>query len=254
MTAPCDLIIEQMGLLFTCSQEEQYTRIQTPYLYPDGDIIDIFFREKGDTITITDLGESQRWLKMQTVTRRKSHRQQQLIADICLTHNVELYRGMLQARVHNLEDLSATIVKVAQCALRVSDVWFTQRNRLSESIADDVEEQLQERLIPFSRSPQIPGRSTRIWRPDFQTRSKDQSALIQVLSTGSHSVAREQVTRATAMWYDLSHLKIGTTEMSFISLIDDTEDVWSQEDILLVEGLSDIAYWSHADTFFEKIA
>jgi hypothetical protein len=77
----------------------QYTRIQTPFLYPDGDVIDIFYRDDGDAAMLTDLGETLGWLKMQTVTQRKSPKQRQLIADLCLNHNIELYRGMLTTRV-----------------------------------------------------------------------------------------------------------------------------------------------------------
>ena len=86
MNTVCELITEQMGLLYTCSPADQYIRIQTPFLYPDGDIIDIFFQGEGNTGTLTDLGETMRWLRMQTITQRQTLKQQQLIADICLTH------------------------------------------------------------------------------------------------------------------------------------------------------------------------
>jgi hypothetical protein len=57
-----------LGLLFTCEPVDQYMRIQTPYLYPDGDVIDIFCKESDGIVTLTDLGETLRWLRMQTVT------------------------------------------------------------------------------------------------------------------------------------------------------------------------------------------
>jgi len=69
MITPCELITEQIGLLFSCSPVNQYIRIQTPFLYPDGDVIDIFDRAEGDAVTLTDLGETLRWLRMQTVTQ-----------------------------------------------------------------------------------------------------------------------------------------------------------------------------------------
>ncbi len=254
MANPCQLIAEQMGLLFTCSPMNQYTRIQTPFLYPDGDIIDLFYSEEEGIATLTDLGETMRWLRMQTFAQRKSRKQRQLIADICLTHNIEIYRGMLMVRVRRSEDLAGAVTRLSQCMLRVSDLWFTFRNKLGESIVDEVEDLLQENNIAFDRNPQVPGRSTAIWRPDFQTRRTERSALVRVLSTGSHAAARDQVIRATAMWHDLSYLKVGQEALRFISLFDDTVDIWNPEDFSLVEDLSDIAYWSRTDEFLKKIA
>jgi hypothetical protein len=66
MTTPCELIAQQLGLLFTCTPMSEYIRIETPFLYPDGDIIDVFSQERDDHRLLTDLGETQRWLKMQT--------------------------------------------------------------------------------------------------------------------------------------------------------------------------------------------
>jgi hypothetical protein len=47
---------------------------------------------------------------------------------------------------------------------------------------------------------------------------------------------------------------VGQEALKFISLFDDTLDVWNEEDFRLVEDISDIAYWSRADEFLEKVA
>ena len=59
---------------------------------------------------------------MQTVAPRRSPRQKTLIEDTCLTHGVEFYKGMLLARCRQNDQLSAVVFRVAQAALRVSDV------------------------------------------------------------------------------------------------------------------------------------
>lgn len=254
MTTPCELINEQIGLLYTCSPLGQYLRIQTPFLYPDGDIIDVFFQGKGNVGTLTDFGETLGWLRTQTVARKHSRKQQQLIADICLTHNIELYKGMLMARVKRPEDFVDALTRLGQCMLRVSDLWFTLRNKLGESIVDDVKELFQENHIAFDSNPRIAGRSTRTWRPDFQTRGEKHSSIVRVLSTGSRTVARDMVAQSTAMWHDLSYLAVGKEAFQFVSLFDDTVDVWNKEDIDLVDSLSDIAFWSQPNSFLEKVA
>src|SRR5690606_15645723 len=160
------------------------------FLYPDGDVIDVFAKRSNDTVTFTDLGESLRWLRMQTPSPKRSPRQRQLIADACLTHDVELYKGMLVARASSPEDLAATVTKIAQAAIRVSDLWFTLRTRSVQSVTDEVDEFLTEREIPHSRWVKLSGRSGRAWNVDFQARTDAQSSLVYVLSTGSRSTAK----------------------------------------------------------------
>ena len=58
--SPCDLIQQTIGELFTCSSVNEYTRIRTPFLYPDGDVIDVYLKEKAGVVTLTDLGAIER--------------------------------------------------------------------------------------------------------------------------------------------------------------------------------------------------
>ena len=86
---------KEIGVPFTCTEHGDYQRIRTPYLYPDGDIIDVFCKSDGDVVTVTDLAETTGWIRMQSMSLRRSPKQNQLIGDVCLTHGVEFYRGML---------------------------------------------------------------------------------------------------------------------------------------------------------------
>lgn len=255
MPTPCEYIAQKIGELFTCSRVNQYIRIRTPYLYPDGDVIDLFLKEGGKETwaTLTDLSETLRWLRMQTISQRKSLKQRQLIEDICLNHGIELYRGMLIVRVKSPDDLAVAVTRLAQAALRVADLWFTFRIRTVESITDEVEDFLRERQILFEPGERIPGRSGRIWTVDFHTRHPNRSALVYVLSTGSRAVARKATEHVLAAWYDLSHLRVRSDPIRFVSLFDDTLDVWAPEDFRLVEDLSEVSYWSRPDEFAEKL-
>src|SRR5713101_179602 len=181
MLTPFEQITEKIGELFICSTLNEYIRIRTPFLYPDGDVIDFFYKEEGESATLTDLGETLRWLRMQTVTQRKSAKQRQLINDICLNHGIEFYRGMLMVRFKKSEDIAQAIIRLSQAALRVSDLWFTFRNRASESATDEVEDLFRDRQITYQRSPRVTGRSGRVWRPDFHTRLPERSTLVTVL-------------------------------------------------------------------------
>jgi len=251
---PCDHIAENMGELFECAPLNGYTRIRTPYLYPDGDVIDLFFSEVGGVPpTLTDLGETLGWLRTQTVSERKTDRQRRLIEDVCLTHGVELYKGMLMVRVRDLGGIAEAVSRLSQAALRVSDLWFTFRNQAAASINDEVEEFLAAREIGFERGERLVGRSGRAWRVDFHTRTAEKSTLVNVLSTGSRPSARRLAEHTLATWHDLSNLLIGPESLRFVSLFDDALDVWAPEDFSLVEDVSEVAYWSRKDEFAELL-
>jgi hypothetical protein len=251
---PCKEIEKKIGELFTCSELNGYVRIRTPYLYPDGDVIDFFFSEKNGSYTLTDLGETLGWLKSQTVALKRSPKQRQLISDVCLTHGVELFRGMLMVRLRSSDEVTEALVRLSQAALRVADLWFTFRTRAVESITDEVADLLTERQIAFDHGEKLLGRSGRVWTVDFHTRHPQKSSLIYVLSTGSRAAARGVAEHVLAAWYDLSHLKIGPQGLNFVSLFDDTLDIWTQEDFKLVSDLSDVTFWSKPDAFLERLA
>lgn len=252
LTAPqvCGRLQESLGELFHCSMQGAYVRIRTPYLYPDGDIIDVFCKEEGDgSVVVSDMAETTRWLRMQAVSGRRSVKQQALLGDVALNHGVELFRGMLTARLRQGDNLAQVATRVAQAALRASDLWFTFRTRTFESVTDEVAEFLTQEEVPFVRGDKLPGRSGRVWAPDFHTRLPRRSSLVYVLSTGSRSAARAVAEHVLAAWYDLSHYRVGPEGVQFVSLFDDTEDVWSPEDFRLVEPLSTLARWSDPQGF-----
>ena len=238
-----------IGALFTCSEQGDYQRVRTPYLYPDGDNIDLFCKIEGDVVTVSDLAETTGWLRMQSTAVRRSPKQRRLIEDTCVTHGVEFYHGMLQARCRPGDELARVVTRVGQAALRVSDLWFTFRTQAVQSITDEVADFLTECEFGFERAQKLAGRSGRGWTVDFHVRTGPRSSLVQVLSTGSRAAAHAVSEHVLAAWHDLSYLSAGPEALSFVSLFDDTVDVWWEEDFRLVEPLSTVSRWSRPDEF-----
>ena len=152
----------EIGALFTCSKHGENQRIRTPYLYPDGDNIDLFCKVVDDVVTVSDLAETTGWLRMQSLAMRRSPKQRRLIDDTCVTHGIEFYRGMLQARCRRGDELASVVTRVAQAALRVSDLWFTFRAQAVQSITDESSR--------FSRGPRARIRALRKARRPVGTR------------------------------------------------------------------------------------
>ena len=116
-------------------------------------------------------------------------------------------------------------------------------------MSDEVADFLEERRIAFERGTKLAGRSGRGWTIDFHTHTPSRSALLYVLSTGNRASARSVVDHVVAAWVDLNHLAVGAQPMSFVSLFDDTLDVWTTEDFRQLEPLSELARWSQPDEF-----
>lgn len=252
----CQALTDELGMLFECSPHKEFVRVRTPFLYPDGGVVDVFVRLYEDHFTVTDLGEALGWLRLQSVSAQRSPKQQRLLQDVCMTLGIELFRGQLLLRGDDNDpaQLSDRVLRVGQAVVRVSDLWFTTRTRSVESMSDEVADYLQERQVQFERAVKLAGRSGRDWSVDFQTRTERRSALVFVLATGSRAGARRIAEHVVAGWHDLSPVRVGPQALRFISLFDDTTDVWSEEDFLLVESISDIGRWSRPDEFLQMLA
>lgn len=254
MISPCEVIASTMGDLFECEPVNQYVRIRTPFLYPDGDSVEIYLAEEDSNLTLTDLGETLRWLWMQQAAERRTKRQDKLIQDVAVSSGVELYRGMLCIRLRDPKEMAQAVAILSQAALRVADVWFTFRSRAGEDLVEDVAAFLTDRKLSFDQGPKLTGRSGKIWKVDFQVRHPRRSSLLKVLSTGSRAAAKQVTDSTVAGWYDLSHLSHGPEALHFVSVLDDTSDVWTPEDIRRVEDISDVAFWSRPDELGDKLA
>ena len=244
----CVRISGTLSPLFSCAPAPQEgVRVRTPLLYPDGGVVDVFVLERAGSFTVTDFGEALGWLSLQSASRQRSARQQVLVQDVCQTLRIELFHDQLVLRQVMNDGLGESVLRVAQAAVRVSDLWFTLRSQALQTTAEEVDEWLREKQIPFERQTSKQGRSARNWTVDFETQTPSRTSLIFLLSTGSRGAAHRVAEHVLASCVDLSHLKSTQPNLEFVSLFDDTEDIWRPEDFSLVESHSEIARWSSPD-------
>ena len=182
----CASIATTLPPLFVCSPAPlEGVRVRTPMLYPDGGVVDVFVLERGSGYTITDFGEALGWLGLQSVSRQRSPKQQVLIQDVCQTLRIELFQGQLVLREVMNDQLGESVLRVAQAVVRISDLWFTLRSQSLQTTADEVDEWLREKRIPFERRVTKQGRSTQNWTIDFETQTNNKTSLVFLLNTGS---------------------------------------------------------------------
>lgn len=91
--------VEDASPLFECSPgAKEGVRLRTPFLYPDGGVIDVFVLQRDGRLEVTDFGEALGWLRMQSVGGQLSPKQRRMIEDVCLTLGIEFFRGQLVLR------------------------------------------------------------------------------------------------------------------------------------------------------------
>lgn len=240
--------------LFRCSPApREGILVQTPFLYPDGGVVEIAVIPRNGRFVVTDHGEALGWLGMQSVRGNLSPRQRRLVEDACETLGVELDRGRIVLRCSHPGELGETVHLVCQAVVRVSDVWFTLRRHAAATVKDEVAYWLTEARIRFESDLTKDGRSGREWRIDYQTYTDAKTSLVSVLTTGSRSAARRIAEHTLAGWVDLHHLKAEQPKLAFVSLFDDTSDVWRDEDFNIVDEWSEIALLSHPDGFMQML-
>jgi Domain of unknown function DUF1828 len=256
MTAimPCELISRYIGELYKCSQGDDYIAIRTPYIFPDGDIIELYYQGTGASGRLTDFGETLRWLGGQTPAQRRTKKHLSLIEDTCSTHHVELVDGQVSVNVGRPEAMAEAITRLAQATIRIADVSFTFRSRAYQSFADEVEELLVDKQISFERNAGVEGESGELWPIDFRTVRQARTSLVYVLSTGSRGQAKRLTDHVVAAFYDLRKLRDETPPINLISLVDDDAAVWEPEDFKRLESLSKVAAWSRPDDFIDSLA
>jgi len=257
MASPCDLIAEQMGGLFNCTKVNSHIRIRTPFLYPDGDIIDVYFREHEKGTDLSDLGSTLLWLNTQTPVERRTKRQLQIVHEVCVTHNIQFAGGALTLRVENPGELARAVTRLAQAASRVADISFTLRARNVSAVVDEVAEFLKERRIPFTPNEKTKGYSGKEYAIDFFTTPQRQHSYVALLSTGNRSTALELAEKTLGIWRDLDILKQEPKSgpaIKFVTLFDDTQDVWLPEHERMLQRDSEIAHWSDPSEFLQKLA
>ncbi len=244
----CDSLRITLPAIYECAPApSEGVRVRTPLTYPDGGAVDVFVLDRGVEHVVTDHGDATGWLRMQSIAEHLSQNQRSLITDICRTQGLEFDRGRLVARCEGVAAVADAVNRVALGAVRVTDIWFTFRSRGAASIADDVDEWLRGRRFSVERQIKAVGRSAREWTVDYRVRSASRTSMIFLLSTGTRGATHRIAEHVLAGCVDLSNLKADRSDLVFVSLFDDTQDVWRDEDFALVEQHSEVALWSRPD-------
>jgi hypothetical protein len=175
-------------------------RMSTPFLYPNGDRIDVFLEVKqGDLfapLSLSDYGHTALYLRDAQVQMDAKDKRGDVLESILSQLKVKYIDGDLSIDIQEAEptDLRDAIFRLSQACLRISDFAAHARLRTVNPFKDDIAGFLRSSGLQVAPDVQVRGRYQNEVKIDFQVFGKQRSSYLCVLAptqTAAHTSANE---------------------------------------------------------------
>lgn len=228
---------------FACKQTDAGLRLRTVFEHPDGDMVDLYVIEESGKTWLTDHGEALRHLDSMGFDPSNSPRKRSILAQMLSNLNVRESQGRLYVGVDpsNPVDVATKLFRLAQAVTRAGSLVLLSRETNPRFFHDDMREFFIEQHVPVIENPTRIGGSGQNYSFDFEVPRERTPLLIRALSTGSRSVVESVVNKAVRELFDVSR---GAANDTRLVVLDDSNDVWTNEHVRLLEGLASVYYWS----------
>lgn len=227
---------------------QQYIRIETGMLYPDGSSIDVFLHEEIGGYELTDLAQTTAWLLNLQIKPWQSKKRQQFLDNALGTYGASRRDGELVLRVHRPEEISDGVLRLAQTCLRVADLMYTRRTMSLSSFNDLVEEIIADTELPYEPEYTLNGAYGNLVTVNFLVMGRRQSAVL-TLSGQSPSQSHTPAIEVFRKWHDLET----TWPHQKITVLDDRV-TYRDEDIQRIARLSTVMPFSNREQIQQALA
>lgn len=238
-----ELVARYIGQLkegFQCIPSKERLRIITPYLYPEGDLIEIFIEDLGDgRIKVTDLGESFRHLHSQGFDINASPKRKFLAETIASRVNVELSRGKL-IRIAEASEISEAMFDVITASRGIADLVYTSKTYEPGTFFDEVKGFLEENRFKLESRVRVKGSSDKLYTVDFEVLNGKRSYL-HTLSPKAVYGIKGKVDATVRIWLDFDR------NLKKFSLLNNVDFEWKEPDVIILNRVSNVLFWSRKD-------
>ena len=238
----CDRVIaaylDSLGQKFACTaQKNGRLCIVTPYIYPDHDNIEVFVREKGDTVTVSDLGETFRRLDtlgMDVLDNANLAFTARRIAEgfgVTIHDGIILKKGPPEAVGH-------LVFEVISVCKAVGSLIYGSKAYRPVNFKDEVKQYLVSDHLQVESRVTETGRSRKRYKVSFRVfAGGSQAALVEPLSPQKGSGIKKKIDATFRMWYD-----IDLDKDKKVSLLNDELLQFKEEDIAVLRIRAKITY------------
>lgn len=242
--------LAMLPIPFACQKENGRLKVSTPYLYPDGDYIDLYLVETATGLYFTDLGETMGYLTDLGISLKQSPKRRKIVNDVLLTQGVELFRGELRIPLEDWDKIAWLVTRLSQAVVQISNLVFSLRLGALITFKEEVEDYWIESHIPYDRDYAVVGGSGESYTIDFYVSIPRRSWLVGTMSSQSRSHANTLISRAVRTWHDLRRVD---GRYVYVSIIDDFTDVWKQEWLDQLAEFSKVVVWSEREKLSDSI-
>ncbi len=179
-------------------------------------------------------------------------KRQKILDDVTRMYNVRLLKNVLYRKVDSLEDLADHIFELCQCIIRISDLLYTVRGSNPVAFVEEVRDFLDLNKLKFEENYSVETRSGNKYEFEFGVEVEDKIKLIKLMTPPSKPNQPPNINRIIRIWVDIQNY----SEYDFksrITLLDDTNYIWRERDIILLKPLSVTKFWSDKDGLLTEL-
>ncbi len=221
-------------------------RVITPYLYPDHDLIELFVRERGSQVVVSDLGETLRRLEGCGMSVLDSPPRLFQVRSLLDGLGLDLQRGII-AKSGEHVDVGSLMFDVLAGCKAVADLIYTSRAFAAANFVDEVASFFGERALRCERKVHLAGISGSRYTADLRVTGASQSATIAAVSPTRPGGVRQRVNNVFRMWSDIESVPWP------VSLVNDEILVVPPSELELLSRVSEIRYWRDRERLVEQL-
>ena len=114
---------EGIAGLYDCEDDQNGSiTIETPFIFPNGDLLDLSVEQTSDGFVVSDLGETCGWLFRIAGIDNLTPARHQKIREIENGTGVQFWRGNLRYQCESSDDIALGVHSVAQAALQMAEL------------------------------------------------------------------------------------------------------------------------------------
>jgi hypothetical protein len=220
--------------------ERGHLRLETAFRYPDGSQIDLFLADEGPMIPVrflTDFGNTSSWLLDLQVKPWLSSKRRQLLDQALGGLGVNLVGGALELELPQIEHLLDGVVRLGHACIRMADLHYTRRSSLSAPMGEALEDIFNDAECTYESDIELDGRQGKPVKVDYRVFGARKASLVMTMGTGNASVAHSRSNEIFRTWYDLN---MPQRPESKVTIFDDSQDVYREEDLIRLKDFSDV--------------
>lgn len=251
--------LSSFSLIYQCDiVKNGALRMATPFTYPNGSHIDLFFKQKStllDTYILSDYGQTYNYLLDIGFNLWATKKRRHFVTDICQSLGVYYIYNQFEVEIlqSELSNLSDFVVRLAQACIRITDLSFTQRLQTYGTFDSEVEEFIALSELEYeTEPPDLIGIYDKPVKIDFRVKGQRTQSLVQTWSPRNPNSSHTSSNEIFRRWHDLNNYR---PSYQFVTVVDETDSTYRPDDLsILYEYSTVFSFPTEREPFRETIS